>query len=1735
MATSGLRFMARFSMMPLLFLMLVSVTDAQAQRLKESKMRSKYVYVYSITDAQAEELIKDENKFQQPEFYKNKVDSIVWFDDYKPVSPSGYYLMAGVRTEQMSAWLELYSDLNAEVISYANDLIVTVTRSAMPVRNAQVYTGKKLIPYDSSIQAYRLRNFSGQKDIQVIAQQDTIYYSLTNMNRSSFHNTMNKINYALYPLYPFKIVYGAIFCPGYTWRFLRNRHIIKRECQGYMLTDQPIYRPGDTLHWKASLTDLKGRPRTDEYSVVINGINSEYWQSMPATLIRPGYYAGQLVIDSTMTLDEDFTIELKTKRDQWINGIGQIFRVEDYQLNEATYDFYTEKHEYFQGDTIRIYCESRDVMGFGIKDGFVTMSASADTICLADLGSGVFSGTFWFEETALDHSGKATLIIPDSLLPDRDAKITIKAIFRNSNNEAHTVIKLFDYKMNVPLVSHQLIKSTIHISTSVDSIKEAFVNGYNENDEKIYFKNLQAPFEFNVDPNITYYLVHCTDTIITIYVEDVLQDPVITTRRTSDSVFVQITNPSYIPLRMMLFKGNKEIFSTGTDQDYSVSFSETSDIAYHARFYYSFAGDFTFEEKDILYPEKQLKLSDNLSEQIIPGSEQQVAVQVSDINGKPVAGADVTAYAVNAQFHVSNNPDMYYYQKSKLQRSGNEYYMTPATAEKVLELNRYRMREFGVDTMLYYRFRFPDSGISMFYDTLPLSNAQFAPHIYKSNEYQYPLYILLDNQLVFSEFMNDMNPFSFVASEGWHTVSVRTKKGMYTIDSVYMRKGCKLDMAVIADKHHPQVHFKSKRRVISKHECARYLPNSLVVDACDFPVWYYQGDRVYVIDNRTYGCDLQMGQFDPKQPVQFRSSNGNGEITLSPDLVTLYSHKVKITMTQKPRELAKRYKYFNLYGLNIGDTAYSVSALQLGLYDSMFVFKSYKHYNDRTCRDTYTAMYETILADKNFVTFSEPHLYNMQYNYQFDNYRKYSPPAPFYIGRNLFRNYRNYGRSRGDNMGYANSRGNYRYSDNMYYEDMNDLYDMSPNVSYFMGPGHAKALDGDLRTFRGNDFTSDSVQPLRQQKSENHSNLGVAMDIQYSDVRTNFRDHAYWQPDLVTDSNGVAVFNARFPDNTTQWASYVYVMDQQGRSAVALKKTNAYKQKYATLSLPRFMLQGDSAVITGKVSDMENDTMRIQTEFKCDGQVIRSAEGVLTGVLVDHAPVVAGEKDLSLQFGFSSGTGINDAEVRTIPVFPVGVSESHGRFAMLEKDTAFQWTFDAASGNVQLYADGDFINNMLSDLEKIKAYPYDCNEQLASKMSAMLLIEEVSNKGFMAAKGPGQWKSIRNKLLKNINSEKLFGWWPGGKSNMDITLYVMDVLQQRKNGYSSETREVSIQLLNMMKADPAQFETRQQILVLDLLLESYHYDTMDCVYHLRTLHPENMPSFDQILFYSMEKKVFEKTDMKKVMALSRTTPMGNLYWPGDESSLFYNDVKATAVAYNLLRTDPAYHYLLPRIRGYFYEKRSGNGWNNTVETNTILSAILPDVLTESTLTKNKAQFMINGQVVEKFPYTATSGDQVSVTLKGQRPVFLTAYQTTWSQCQEPVDSSFAVRTYIGNATSPQTAMQSGEPVLLIAEVQVKGPAQYVMIEVPIPAGCSYGNNLNRENKYEVHREYFKEKTSIFCEYLPAGTYRFEIELQPRYTGSYTLNPAKAELMYFPVFFGREGVKRIKISDEKTAQ
>jgi uncharacterized protein YfaS (alpha-2-macroglobulin family) len=59
-------------------------------------------------------------------------------------------------------------------------------------------------------------------------------------------------------------------------------------------------------------------------------------------------------------------------------------------------------------------------------------------------------------------------------------------------------------------------------------------------------------------------------------------------------------------------------------------------------------------------------------------------------------------------------------------------------------------------------------------------------------------------------------------------------------------------------------------------------------------------------------------------------------------------------------------------------------------------------------------------------------------------------------------------------------------------------------------------------------------------------------------------------------------------------------------------------------------------------------------------------------------------------------------------------------------------------------------------------------------------------------------------------------------------------------------------------------------------------------------------------------------------------------------------------------------------------------------------------------------------------------------------------------------------------------------------------------------------------------EVLRDRVVFYVENMPEGVQEFTIELTPRYSGNFVINPAKVESMYFPALNGNNALSRIVI-------
>ena len=630
---------------------------------------------------------------------------------------------------------------------------------------------------------------------------------------------------------------------------------------------------------------------------------------------------------------------------------------------------------------------------------------------------------------------------------------------------------------------------------------------------------------------------------------------------------------------------------------------------------------------------------------------------------------------------------------------------------------------------------------------------------------------------------------------------------------------------------------------------------------------------------------------------------------------------------------------------------------------------------------------------------------------------------------------------------------------------------------------------------------------------------------QSNSLRTQFSDYAYWKPDLVTNKKGIASFDVTFPDDVTSWRTYILAMGKK-TSGQTEGEIKSFKPVMSNLALPRFLIAGDKSNIIGKALNYTQDSIFINTNFEVDGISLYKKNGKILTSRIDTLFLNTPQKDsLAIKYSLTKDDGYSDGELRNIPVFPAGITETKGTFCTLDKDTTITFNFDKELGKVTVHAETNLVDVLLEEIQQIRNYGYLCNEQLSSKLKTMLWERKVYT--LMKKKYPYQ-KDI-NKMITLLeerrNGDSLWGWWKTCETQWWITTHVAEALiQAREQGF--------IVNVNFSLIPSRLYQIFNKLAYRDKTRAVKLLKTIDPVPNYKMLIDSiKVNRTDTVGRYElMELKQFSGLpfNMDSLLHERKSTLFGNYYWGREVCSLFDDAISATLVAYRIIRRDSTHTELLPKIRNYFLERRGNMKWQNTWESCRILETILPDLI-NSHQVGNVPKIKLSGAIETiktDYPFTceSKSGQSLTLSKQGTAPVYFSVCQQFFNNNPLSVQKDFIVKTYFANK---DTTLKAGKPVILYANITVKKSSEYILIEIPIPAGCSY-NDKKDDYRNESYREYFKEKVSIFCNRLSQGNYTFEINLLPRYNGTYYLNPAKAELMYFPVFYGREKMKQVDI-------
>lgn len=674
-------------------------------------------------------------------------------------------------------------------------------------------------------------------------------------------------------------------------------------------------------------------------------------------------------------------------------------------------------------------------------------------------------------------------------------------------------------------------------------------------------------------------------------------------------------------------------------------------------------------------------------------------------------------------------------------------------------------------------------------------------------------------------------------------------------------------------------------------------------------------------------------------------------------------------------------------------------------------------------------------------------------------------------------------------------------------------------------------------------------------KEEADANRLYTELLQLNGLRRNFSDVAFWQPRLFTDKTGTVRFETTFPDNVTKWETVVYAMNRRLQTGTFRRSIRSYKPLMAELKTPRFLVEGDQSTLVGTIRNyLDGQRIEGTTQFCVGTDTLKQREVDLTEGFHETLPMQAANTDsVTISYLFTRKDGYKDGEEYTIPVLPQGTELAQGTLGILSDEE----TVSVQSGKdeeVVVSITDNQLDIYKESVNFLTGYRYLCNEQLASKLIGLLAYQQYMQGIGEKAKGDKAIRTIIRRLMNHQNKHRLWSWW-GNSENTSfwMSAHILRALKMAKDaGYPVDLN------LNGLKVEYAHIHPYRGMKLEDIeILHALHDWKVEADYSaaVRLLEPfvrqleqkeDSLASRnkhyrplsylkEKLLLWEIKQQVDSVNVGDSVRHYLKKDMLGGVYCDDGRRTHYWegNQMINTLIAYRVIKNDSSLCKLKENMQLYILRTKE-RGWN-TYQASAAVATVLTDLLTESERNGAGTSVSVSGKEnkrIMEFPYHArlTAGDSLFISKTGKEPLLYSVYSTKRVMDARESDA-FKVE-----AVLEKDSLVAGVPVMLTVTLQVKQEgAQYVMLEVPIPAGCSYASKPVNFSRSEVYREYFKEKTVIFSEKLPVGTYQFTIPLLPRFTGKYTLNPVKVELMYFPVVNANNEGRKIWITERNTKE
>jgi len=341
------------------------------------------------------------------------------------------------------------------------------------------------------------------------------------------------------------------------------------------------------------------------------------------------------------------------------------------------------------------------------------------------------------------------------------------------------------------------------------------------------------------------------------------------------------------------------------------------------------------------------------------------------------------------------------------------------------------------------------------------------------------------------------------------------------------------------------------------------------------------------------------------------------------------------------------------------------------------------------------------------------------------------------------------------------------------------------------------------------------------------------------EIRSEFPDTAYWDPSVITDSEGRAQVTLTLPDSLTTWRLDVRGVTEETLVGSAIMDVVSTKDLLIRPITPRFFTAGDAASVAAVIHNQTKQVLPVEIRLSANGAEItdpltqRATIPSMGQERVEWSLNVQEVEGVDLTF-YVSGGGLEDASKPTIgttedgilPVLSYSAPDTAATAGELEDaDTVREAinlprSYDASRGELQVTLDPSLGSALTNALDVLEHHPYDSTERLISRflpnLYTYISLQEMGiDDATLETRVQQSLEDALQTLYQRQNWDGGWGWWRGGPSDIYLTAYGYYTLSHADRAGLQIKDTVLDQAVQFLRAGIVSPDLTQQAEILD--------------------------------------------------------------------------------------------------------------------------------------------------------------------------------------------------------------------------------------------------------------------------------------------------------------------------------